>query len=319
MRVVSATYQPGLQDLGGGTYAYLQPDGSWGLANAGLVADGGESLLVDTLFDLARTREMLAAMRAAEPAAERIGTLVNTHHNGDHCYGNELVGGAEIIASEAAALAMRHEPPALLQGFLDNAASLGPLGDYVLHCFGQFDFRGITQTLPTKTFSGRIDCTVGDKAVALIEVGPAHTGGDILVHVPSASTVFTGDIVFVEVHPIVWAGPVSKWIAACQEILDLGADTVVPGHGPITDASGVRAVMVYLEFVEAEARKRHAAGLSLFDAAMDIALGDYSSWGDAERIVVNVAAVYREITGERGPANVPEMFGLMARVRAERR
>jgi cyclase len=308
-----------LQDLGDGTYAYLQPDGSWGLANAGLVADRGESLLVDTLFDLARTRAMLAAMRAAEPAASRIGTLVNTHHNGDHCYGNELVGGAEIIASEAAALAMRHEPPALLQGFLDQAATLGPLGQYVLHCFGKFDFRGITQTLPTRTFTGRMDRTVGDKVVSLIEVGPAHTSGDILVHVPSTRTVFTGDIVFMEVHPILWAGPVSGWIKACQVILDLGADTVVPGHGPITDASGVRGVMGYLAYVEAEAKKRHAAGLSVFDAAMDIALHDYSSWGDAERIVVNVAAVYREIAGDTAPVNVPEMFGLMARVRAARR
>src|SRR5277367_5544159 len=97
------SYDKGLHDLGGGCYAYLQPDGSWGLSNAGLLVDAGESLLVDTLFDRAHTAAMLAAMRAAAPAAARIGTVVNTHHNGDHCYGNELVEGAEIIASRAAA------------------------------------------------------------------------------------------------------------------------------------------------------------------------------------------------------------------------
>ena len=85
-------YTKGLHDLGNGCYAYLQPDGSWGWSNAGLVVDSGESLLVDTLFDLKLTAEMLEAMRRAEPkAAARIGTLVNTHSNGDHTFGNQLV------------------------------------------------------------------------------------------------------------------------------------------------------------------------------------------------------------------------------------
>src|SRR5262249_38434772 len=163
-------------------------------SNAGLVTDGGEALLVDTLFDLPRTRAMLAAMRAAAPAASRISTVVNTHHDGDHCFGNELVEGAEIIASTAAAAAMAHEPPSLLQGFVQAAPQLGALGEYVLHCFGRFDFTGIRQVLPTKTFTGRMERLVGGKAVALIEVGPAHTGGDVIVHVPANRAVFTGDI-----------------------------------------------------------------------------------------------------------------------------
>ena len=91
-------YTKGVHDLGTGCYAYLQPDGTWGWSNAGLVTDGGETLLVDTLFDLKCTREMLEALRAAVPAARRIGTLVNTHSNGDHTFGNQLVSGAEIVA-----------------------------------------------------------------------------------------------------------------------------------------------------------------------------------------------------------------------------
>ena len=63
------TYQQGLHELGNGIYAYLQPDGSWGWSNAGLVVAGERSLLVDTLFDLPLTRRMLDAMRRATPAA----------------------------------------------------------------------------------------------------------------------------------------------------------------------------------------------------------------------------------------------------------
>ncbi len=58
-------YTKGLHEIGGGSYAWLQPDGSWGWSNAGLVADGEASLLVDTLFDLPLTRDMLGAMRDA--------------------------------------------------------------------------------------------------------------------------------------------------------------------------------------------------------------------------------------------------------------
>ena len=107
-------YERGLAALGDGTWAWLQPDGSWGWSNAGLVVDGEETLLVDTLYDFPLTQEMLDAMRASVPAAARIDRLVNTHANGDHCNGNALVGGAEIVASAACAEEMRHEDPATM-------------------------------------------------------------------------------------------------------------------------------------------------------------------------------------------------------------
>ena len=94
-------YSKGLHDIGRGCFAYLQPDGSWGWSNAGLVTDGDQTLLVDTLFDLPLTTAMLKTMRDAVPAARKIGKLVNTHANGDHTFGNQLVEGAEIIACRA--------------------------------------------------------------------------------------------------------------------------------------------------------------------------------------------------------------------------
>jgi glyoxylase-like metal-dependent hydrolase (beta-lactamase superfamily II) len=277
-------------------------------------------LLVDTLFDLKLTRDMLAAMRAAAPrAAAKIGTLVNTHHNGDHCYGNELVEGAEIIASAHAAEEMKREQPSVLANFMKAAPGLGLTGEYLMHCFGAFDFNGIRPTPPTKTFTGHMHRHVGSKSVDLIEVGPAHTGGDVLVHVPADRTVFTGDILFIEGTPIMWAGPVGNWIAACDEILALDCETIVPGHGPVTDKRGVKAVQSYLAYIRDEARKRYDAGLSARDAAHDIALGDYDAWGDAERIAVNVATLYREFSGNQALPNPAELFALMGEIWKKRR
>ena len=306
------SYTKGIHELGNGCFAWLQPDGGWGWSNAGLVTDAGASLLVDTLFDLALTREMLAAMRRATPAAARIGVLVNTHANGDHCYGNVLVRDAEIIASKATAEEMAEVPPALMQRLLESAEQLGPAGAFFRRVFGAFDFRGIEPVLPTRTFERELRLPVGGKSVSLLEVGPAHTRGDVLVHSPEDRIVFTGDILFIEGTPIVWEGPVANWIRACERIEAMDVDVVVPGHGPITDRDGARRVREYLSFVHAAARERFDAGLPARDAAHDIELGAYTDWRDAERIAVNVETAYREFRGGGDRANPLEMFARMA-------
>jgi glyoxylase-like metal-dependent hydrolase (beta-lactamase superfamily II) len=305
-------YTKGLHEVGRGCFAYLQPDGSWGWSNAGLVTDGGESLLVDTLFDLRLTSEMLAAMRAATPAARRIGTLVNTHANGDHCYGNSLVAGAAIVASKAAAEEMGEVPPSVLASFLEAAPRLGAAGAYLQRIFGPFEFRGIEPAPPTVTFEGELERRVGGKRVRLLQVGPAHTRGDVLVHSVDDRAVFTGDILFVDGTPVMWEGPVAGWIRACERIEAMDVDVVVPGHGPITDRGGARAVREYLVYVRDEARKRFEAGLSAAEAARQIALGDYSAWGDAERIVVNVDTLYREFSGRAERTSPLALFARMA-------
>src|SRR5437588_5016091 len=88
--VMKIAYRQGLHELGDGLYAYLQPDGGWGWSNAGLITGDGESLLIDTLFDLALTREMLLQMGSIT-GRHPISQAMNTHGNGDHWFGNQLV------------------------------------------------------------------------------------------------------------------------------------------------------------------------------------------------------------------------------------
>ena len=313
------TYEKGLVETSNGVYAWLQPDGGWGWSNAGLIVDGDQSLLVDTLFDAALTREMLKAMADASGiGAEAIGTVVNTHANGDHTHGNGLCTHAEVIASEASAREMEAFTPHMMQSFMDMAPQMGPTGEYLIDIFGPFDFGDVAEKLPTRTFSGHLNLQVGDKRVELIEVGPAHTAGDVLAWVPADSTIYTGDILFIDGTPLMWAGPVANWIKACDDIIALGAEVIVPGHGPITNRHGVEEVQRYLRYIDTEARKRFDAGLSVRDAAMDIALTDFDSWGDPERIAINVDTLYREYSADAKPANTVELFNLMAEVRRSR-
>ena len=186
------------------------------------------------------------------------------------------------------------------------------LGRFIQHAFGAFDFRGIELVLPSETFEGELSVQVGAKRVDLIEVGPAHTRGDVLAHLPEERVVFTGDILFVEGTPIIWAGPVSNWIAACDRILAMEPELIVPGHGPITDERGVLAVKAYLEYLTSEARERYEGGLSALEAAKDIPLGEFASWSDPERIVANVNALYREFSGSSHEEEPMELLAQMA-------
>jgi cyclase len=331
-----ATYDHGVTTLSDGVHAYLQPDGAWGLNNAGLITSQGHSLLIDTLYDLGRTRRMLSDFARVDDAAKRIDTLVNTHANGDHCWGNRAVGNAEIIASRRSAAEMERLPPKrlamlvklarLTQRFgaparsllstlgklgLPELAAVGRAAPFVLHAFGRYDFADLALALPTRTFDDALTLQLGERTIELFDVGPAHTEGDVIVHVPDARTVFTGDILFADAHPIVWAGPFSNWIRACERIEALAPERIVPGHGRLATLADVRKTAEYLRYVHSEAARRHAAGMSARDAARDIALDGFRHWSESERLIVNVTMVYRELEGGEAPSAIA-LFASMA-------
>lgn len=301
-------YARGLHEVGDSAYAYLQPDGSWGWSNAGLIVADEATLLVDTLFDLPLTAEMLRQMRKAVPAAASIDTLVNTHADPDHTFGNQLVGGAEIVASARTASEMRDEQPEELRQLLATQTT-GAAGRFIQGAFSTFDFSEVVLVKPSRTFEGTASLRVGGLEVELIEVGPAHTRGDTLVHLPGEGVVFAGDILFAGVHPVTWDGSVGGWIAACERLLALEPEVVVPGHGPISDAAAVRALRDYLVYVQAEAAVAHEAGLDAREAATRIDLSEYAEWLNPERILVVAAAVYR---GLEGDTSAPDQLALLA-------
>jgi cyclase len=333
-------YRTQLQEVGNGVYAYLQ-DGSWGFSNSGLVAANGRGLLVDTLYDLQLTARMLDEMSRANDAAKRIDTLVNTHANGDHCWGNQLVDARRIVSSRAAAEEMLELSPRLMASLVAAArlvcrtsgiakpllALLGRIGvprvaalaesaEFVVDCFGAFDFRGISLKLPTETFEGRLDIDIGERHVELIQVGPAHTKGDVLVYLPKERIAFTGDILFVGMHPIMWEGPVERWIEACDRLLGLDVDVVVPGHGPLTDKKGVQATKAYFETLRKAVREGRAAGASQEEIARDLYARGYEGWAEGSRVTVNVDTVARQLAKDTSPRDPLTLLAKMARLEA---
>jgi cyclase len=245
--------------------------------------------------------------------------VVNTHANPDHFFGNGLVVDAEIIATNKTRHEMAGFDPALLSGLRANYQNMGDSGAFLYETMGRkFDFSGVDAlTLPNRTFDGALSLTVGDARVELIDLGPAHTDSDTIAWLPDARVVFTGDLLFNEGHPIMWAGPVENWIAACAHIEALAPQVVVPGHGPITDVSAVRNMRLYFQYVRAEARGRWEAGMGFEEAARDINMAEFRGWSDPERIVANVFSLYKQwgaqFTGEQERG----LFGAMGRYHKE--
>lgn len=298
-------FVPGLARLSDKVFTYLQPDGGLGLSNAGLIGSGSDALLIDTFFDLAHTRRMLDDI--ARDVTGTIGRIVNTHHNGDHCWGNQLLPGAEIIGHRRCAELMSTLPPEALQR-LKELPDTVPAARALREGLQRFDFRGIEITPPT-TFvpDDGMTLEVDGVRLDLIYVGPAHTAGDVIAHLPEEGVVFTGDVLFRNCAPIGWEGTFARWIAALERIAALAPQTVVPGHGPVCGADAALEMRDYLVYVRGESERLFASGASVEEAALRIDLGPYADWLESERIVFSVDRAYRELRGE--PYDKPVDFG----------
>jgi 2-keto-4-pentenoate hydratase/2-oxohepta-3-ene-1,7-dioic acid hydratase in catechol pathway/glyoxylase-like metal-dependent hydrolase (beta-lactamase superfamily II) len=311
-------YTRGLHQVGDRVWAWTLPDGGYGWSNAGLIAGTGAALLVDTLFDLALTREMLAAMRPITESAP-ITDAVITHSNGDHTHGNQLLDASvRIIAARGTAEEIEHGmAPEMLA--MAQTANLGPIATpYTRERFGHFDFSNITLRNADQTFERSLSVDVGGRRIDVLNLGPAHTAADSVVHVPDAGVLFGGDLLFIGCTPIVWAGPIANWVAACDAMIALDAPTVVPGHGPVTDPDGIRAVRGYLVHVADQAEAAYRRGLSWAEAADTIDLGEYATWLDAERVVVNVYQRYRELDPQTPQLEVMALLVMQAEWLAKR-
>jgi glyoxylase-like metal-dependent hydrolase (beta-lactamase superfamily II) len=183
-----------------------------------------------------------------------------------------------------------------------------------------WDFTGITLRPPTTLVNDRLALDLDGIGVHLVYVGPAHTAGDLVVHLPEAGVLFAGDVLFRLCTPVGWEGTTERWVAALDTIVALAPETIVPGHGPLCGVEGAREMQAYLRWVRAESERFWTAGLSATEAARRIDLGPYAGWTQPERVVFQVERAYRELRGEPfdAPIDVTAAFRDMFALRAGR-
>ncbi|WP_438297262.1 MBL fold metallo-hydrolase [Streptomyces sp. HUAS TT7] len=310
-----------LNQIAPGVFAW-QPgrDAAWGLANCGLIVDQDEALLVDTPYTPALTDAFLNAARTAAGPGIDLSRVAVTHANGDHTWGLQQLPGAEVLATHATLEHQCLEPtPRQLQELIHDTDPAHPLGWYFRKHFGHFDFSDVQVLPPTDTFTGRRDLQVGSLPVELHEVGPAHTVGDLIVHLPEQRVVFAGDIVFAGDHPSHWAGPLERVSAACRRILDFDPAQIVPGHGPLMTPEDLRAYAAYLDDLADQAHLMHRQGHTATEAARILLKEDrYPGLGLPERLAITLSTEYRHLDSD---STAPDLLALMdhaARIAWER-
>jgi cyclase len=281
---------PETVEVSEGIYAYIQPDGSWYINNTGFLTGRHGVVSIDTCATQRRTRAYLEAVAAVTPRPVR--TLVSTHHHGDHTYGNCLLPAATIVGHARCRDEVLASGPPVNRGIFEDVE----WGDLEL-------------APPFLTYETGITLWVDDLRCEVRYVGtPAHTTNDSIVFIPSRSVLFAGDLLFKGGTPFLLMGSISGAIEVLEQVIrPLDAQTIVAGHGTVSDPSLIDDVLGYLRFVQDVARKGTEAGLTPLEAARETDLGDYAGLLDAERIVGNLHRAYAELGGaERGaPVDVP--------------
>ncbi|MFC5182550.1 MBL fold metallo-hydrolase [Actinomadura harenae] len=275
---MSAVPEPYLQEIADGIHAYVQPDGTWCLNNAGVLVGPDAVTLVDTTATERRTRRLREAVASVTHLPIR--TVVNTHHHGDHTHGNHL------FADRARVIGHDRCPAAVLEQ-----------GTLVKSLWPDVEWGDVQVSPPNVTFSDRMTLHLGDLRVELHYAGPAHTDNDVVVWIPERRTLLAGDIVFNGGTPFVLWGSVSGTLAALDRLRALRPTTVLPGHGPVGGPELFDRTARYLRWIQTLARDAAGAGLTPLQAAREAGLGEFADWTDSERVVGNLHRAFAEHAG----------------------
>ncbi|MCW2901806.1 MAG: beta-lactamase protein [Streptosporangiaceae bacterium] len=270
---------PRVVEVSDGVYAYLQPDGSWWINNTGFLVGRRGVASIDACSTERRTRAYLAAVEKV--SRQPVRTVVNTHHHGDHTFGNYLFRTATIVGHE------RTRQEALAFG----APFSAPFWEEV-------EWGDIEVEPPFLTFTDAVTLHVDDLRVEVRHVGTAaHTTNDSIVWIPERKVLFSGDLLFNGGTPFLLMGSVTGALSVLEDLRGLGAETIVPGHGDIAGPGVIDDVARYITYVLDLAGRGHAAGLSPLELARETDLGEFAGLTDRERIVGNLHRAYAELDG----------------------
>lgn len=213
--------------------------------------------------------------------------VINTHHHADHWLGNQAFASLQprpIIMAHPYMLTRAKQSGAEFIKFMSDLTKGASHGTEVV--------------LPDATLKGDESLVIGDLAFKFYHPKHAHTEGDIAVYLPAEKILLPGDILFHQRTPgFQDASPLGN-AQALRELLTLDVRQVVPGHGPVTDASGMRQMLDYIDLLAALVKKYYAQGLQDFEMKEKISqdMGKYRNLsGFAERFGVNVNRMFLEI------------------------
>ena len=157
--------------------------------------------------------------------------------------------------------------------------------------------------IPETVISDRMDLTLGGRTVEILFLGRAHTGGDLVVHLPEESVLFLSETYLHRVYPAMRSAYPTEWLAMLRRAQEMNARVNIPGHGFVDSPQVLRdelqIAIEALETVIAESTRLHEMGLTPEEADAEADFGDLETWSlrESQRGMA-LRRVYMELNGE---------------------
>jgi glyoxylase-like metal-dependent hydrolase (beta-lactamase superfamily II) len=270
-----------------------------GFTTVSLVVVGSRGvMLADGQGSPAATRTLLEKIRGITSLPVRWYVVGSDH--GDHTAGNSVLppeiayfvhpaSHAQLVRDSAAAVSANARAAA------DAAAKGGPL-----------PAPRVVVVPPNAMSADEATIDLGGITARVLFLGRAHTGGDLMVHLPREKILFMSEAYLNRVFPAMRSAYPSEWVRMIDRTLGMDVDHYVPGHGFVEEPAASREELVAfrgaLQTVIGEAKRLHALGLTVDQAVQQARWRDYGGWFLAQQQApIAVRKVYEEIEGKLGP------------------
>lgn len=225
--------------------------------------------------------------------------VLDTHHHGDHAYGNDVFAkaGATLVAQKNCARLLRETGP---KDFLE--AGRGPAG--------RKDIAASKLKVPSLVFDDKLVLDDGKQRVEFLFLGHAHTAGDAVAYLPKHKILCTGDACVNGAYNYMGHSDSASWVRTLERMQQLDVDMVCPGHGPVARKDLLERQKRYFQELRAAVREGIDAKKSVADLQMVFKPAWYKEWTGVDPAADNVKHVYDEFTGRVAPWDLSEDFGL---------
>lgn len=300
-----------VERVGDGAWAAIAIQGAGAFGNAGIVDLGEETLIFDTMYTPQAARDLRIA--AERLTGRRARYVVNSHYHVDHVLGNMIFDDATIIATVKTRDRIADDSDPFLEymrsldesEFQQRAAAAASASDPVMRQSMTDDLSADRELAasaheahgrpPNLTFDRALAVHGTSRHVELFTWGGGHTPSDALLYLPHDRILFAGDLIFYRMHASMQYGDPVEWLRILGEMEKLSVDTLVPGHGDVTDHGAIAAQRAYLEAMLDLGRGIYESGKSEDEAAETPIPESYRDWGFASAFGPNMRALYARL------------------------
>lgn len=276
--------EPGaVQKLGDGVYSWQGKPDQGMLANCLWVVFKDYVVVVDANYPWG-AQEIIPQIKKTTDKPIRF--VLNTHHHGDHSFGNSEFTklGAVVVNSEAT----------------DSEARTR--GDWARWNRPDHSLKGFHQEFAGLTFSDRLVFDDGTQRLEVIRLGPAHTKGDVVAYLPKQHIVATGDLC------VTWGignnvgdsgANYAGWLDSLDRMYSWNLTTVVPGHGANGGPEILKAQKAYLAGMLQQVQDGYTAGKSADELVKEIDLRQYGFIAsDASANAASIRSMFRHVSAQ---------------------